>query len=99
MQHFGLYFDDCKKTGWGKNPEDIQKILDQKADTASFLKEVIQLRAPGFQNDKNRSNPFNHNCCRCRLSLEAAAGGPGTGTLRTENSHQCKRHCGFGESR
>jgi hypothetical protein len=44
MQHFGLYFDDWKKTGWAKKPEDIQKILDQKADTASFLKEIIQFK-------------------------------------------------------
>jgi nucleoside-diphosphate-sugar epimerase len=53
----------------------------------------------GLQNEKNRSNPVDDHCGRCRLSFQAAARGPGAGTLRAANSDQCQCHCGYGESR
>lgn len=47
LQHFGLYFEDWKQMGWGKKSEDILEALNQKADTASVLEEIIQLKEIG----------------------------------------------------
>ena len=46
VQHFGLYFDQWNTRGWGQGSEELEREIERRNGTSSFLEELAKARTP-----------------------------------------------------